>query len=325
MESARQLATVAEIEALKPIPGADRIQLALFKDRAWEVIVDLTYHVGDRGVLFEVDSFLPEEPRYESLRKSSFREIDGLRGFRIKTCKLRGVYSQGFFLKDDQFEHLPTDLGSDCTELLSVLQWPDEPRSEGNKSSFPSWIPKTDAKRVENLGSAYADLCNDAFQWTEKLDGTSFTAFWNGQEFGYCSRNHLLDPAAEVTSCYKDVAIRYNLEEKLKALGPIAIQGEIIGPKIQSNRYQRQSNELYLFGAWDIANQRRVSLDALDLDVPRVPILRVGPLPQRVSELRQAADGPSALSKTAREGFVLWRDGIGPIKVISREFLSKQK
>lgn len=326
MKSTRQLATIAEIESFKPIVGADRIRLALFKDRAWEVIVDLSYNVGDRGILFEVDSFLPVQPRYEVLRKSSFRTTpDGQEGFRIKTFKMRGAYSQGFFLSEDEFEDrsLPTELGADCTELLGILQWPDPVDDQGRKS-FPSFVPKTDAKRIENFSSvAYSTLSEQQFVWTEKLDGTSFTAFWTpDQGVGYCSRNFLLDTADE--SHYKDVVQRYQLEDKLKAIGkPIAIQGEIIGPKIQRNHYARKENELLLFGAWDIATQKRIPLDILQLGIPTVPIVKVGSLPS-IGELRASADGPSLLHKTAREGLVLWREGVEPIKVISREYLSKQ-
>lgn len=101
----RKLATIAQIKSFSPIPGADRIQLAQLVDREWEVIVTKDYQVAQIGVYFEPDSFLPELPEYEDLRARCFKKLDGRGGFRLRTIKMRGVYSQGFFLPMDK---LPT-------------------------------------------------------------------------------------------------------------------------------------------------------------------------------------------------------------------------
>ena len=339
----RALATVAEIAGFRPIDGADRIQLAQLVDRAWEVIVTKDYAVGQRGVYFEPDAFLPEQPQYEMLRARCFRECQGKRGFRLRTIKLRGVYSQGLFLPLDALPvELPAaaalELGRDVTQLLGVEQWPEEEGGGGGESrrTFPSFVPRSNQPRVENLGKRYAELqALGDYLWTEKLDGSSFTAYVRGGEFGYCSRNFLLSageapPTAAKESAYAAVVRRYELEAKLRALGrDVALQGEVIGPRLQGNRYKRTDSELYVFVLWDIAAQRRLPLAALrelGLDLLTVPIVEQRPLPS-IAELRAAADGASQLHRAAlREGLVLYcaADPMQSFKVISRQFLAKQ-
>jgi hypothetical protein len=72
---------------------------------------------------------------------------------------------------------------------------------------------------------------------TEKLDGTSFTAFLREGEFGICSRNPWTDETDEQNVLAR-IAKGLKLEEKLRAarerLGfDLAIQAEVIGPGIQ--------------------------------------------------------------------------------------------
>lgn len=311
----RALATIAQIDALIPIAWADKIQIATFVDRAWEVIVSKDYQVGDLGVYFEPDSFLPELPIYEMLRARCAAKQGGKTGFRLKTMKMRGIFSQGFFMRLDEIGIEPKELHTDLTAELGVELW-QEGELLTNFRPFPSFIPKTDQDRVENLGKKYAQLTGD-YYWTEKLDGCSFTAFFNG-EFGFCSRNYQL---ADEKNHYTDIVQRYDLEKLLRFHGKIAVQGEIIGPKIQGNRYKRSENELYIYSIWDIENKRYLPLDTLPLKT--VPILDVKPLPA-ISDLRKAADGKSQLCDTLREGFVLVSaDRQQSFKVISREFLAR--
>ena len=94
--ASRKLATIETILNLEPIPEADRIETATV--RGWKVVVQKGLHkVGDKVIYCEIDSFLPEKPEYEFLRKGGSYKVlaDGSRGFRLKTIRLRGVTSQG--------------------------------------------------------------------------------------------------------------------------------------------------------------------------------------------------------------------------------------
>ncbi len=78
----RKLVTIRKIVELKSIENADRIELAIVD--GWQCIVKKgEFTVGDYGLYFETDSFLPIDKRFEFLRKSSFRKMgDGSEGFR---------------------------------------------------------------------------------------------------------------------------------------------------------------------------------------------------------------------------------------------------
>jgi hypothetical protein len=53
---------------------------------------------------------------------------------------------------------------------------------------------------------------------------------------------------------------KFNIENELRALNrSLAIQGEIVGPKINGNRMQLTDYDLRVFGMWDIS--RRCYLD----------------------------------------------------------------
>lgn len=94
----RKLATVQQIAELLPIEGADAIEVA--RINGWNVVVKKgDFKVDEMVVFCEVDSFLPIQPEYEFLRKSSYKKMsDGTEGFRIKSIKLKKVLSQGLLI-----------------------------------------------------------------------------------------------------------------------------------------------------------------------------------------------------------------------------------
>lgn len=66
----RKLATIQKIKSLIPIENADKIVLAEFEDIAWRCIVNKDdFKVGDYAVYIEIDAVLPDESKYEFLRK----------------------------------------------------------------------------------------------------------------------------------------------------------------------------------------------------------------------------------------------------------------
>ena len=70
----RKLATIRRIDDIQPIEGADKIELATVG--GWKVVVakDVNHKVGNLVVYCEIDSFLPIEPEFEFLRKSSYKK-----------------------------------------------------------------------------------------------------------------------------------------------------------------------------------------------------------------------------------------------------------
>ena len=105
------------------------------------------------------------------------------------------------------------------------------------------------------------------FYVTEKLDGTSFTAFLRQGEFGICSRNLWMDETDESTVLAR-VAKEVKLEEKLRSarerLGfDLAIQAEVIGPGIQKNKYALPAVTLRVFNVLNVDAYRLLDHGAM--------------------------------------------------------------
>ena len=205
----RQLVSIQTVNAVEPIAGADAIERV--RVLGWWVVAKKgDYRPGDRVVYAEIDSLLPERPEFEFLRASSFRParvdpatgaVEQPGGFRIKTVRLRGQVSQGIcFPLGILPEGAPAEEGSDVTNLLGVVKWePPLPVGMGGriKGAFPGFLPKTDETRVQLLEETLARHRGRTFYATEKLDGTSFTAFVFEGDYGLCSRNLWIDEADE--------------------------------------------------------------------------------------------------------------------------------
>lgn len=322
----RKLASIQTVNAVEPIPNADAIEK--IRVLGWWIVAKKGEHSpGDKLVYCEIDSLLPERPEFEFLRPSSFKpartDPDGTAtipaGFRIKTVKLRGQVSQGIcfplaILPPDA----PTDEGSDVTELLGVRKWePPAPVGMGGKvkGGFPGFLPKTDETRVQVLEGVLRRHAGKMFEVTEKLDGTSFTAFLRQGEFGICSRNLWMDEADD-SNVLARVAKKLKLDEKLRIarerLGhDVAIQAEVIGPGIQKNKYGLKETTLRVFSVLNVDAYRLVDHPSAlamlaEVGLETVPQLGTIVLNHTVDELIALSEGTSALNPLVqREGIVL--------------------
>ena len=226
--------------------------------------------------------------------------------------------------------------GLDLTELLRIVKYepPIPAQLAGDvKGLFPSFVPKTDEERIQNFEKEnQLDVRGEKVYITEKLDGSSFTAYYYNGEFGVCSRN--LELKESDKNALWIVAKRYDLPNKLKFIGKnLAIQGEILGPSIQGNPYKLKDVDVYFFTAYDIDNGCRLSFEGLEtltshLGVKMVPVLEksfVLPTENLVDNMLAMADGKSKLhGETDREGIVVrGLDKTFSFKAISNAFLLK--
>ena len=322
----RKLASIQTVNTAEPIPNADAIE----KVRVlgwWVVVKKGEFKPGDKVVYCEIDALLPERPEFEFLRPSSFKPaqtdasgaVTLAAGFRIKTVKLRGQVSQGICFPLSLLPPgTPTDDDTDVTEAFAVRKW-EPPQTVGMggrvKGSFPGFLPKTDETRVQVLEKVIERHRGLTFYVTEKLDGTSFTAFIREGEFGVCSRNMLLDTTDEASILVR-VANRLGLEERLRALGAargfeVAVQGEVIGPGVQQNKYALPEVTLRVFNVFDVTAYRFLNhADMLaavaEMGLDAVPQLGTVVLNHSVDELVALSEGTSVLNaKAQREGIVL--------------------
>lgn len=334
----RKLATVRRISELRPIGGADRIELALVD--GWQAVVKRGDFVAGEVVIYcEIDAFLPVREEFEFLRKSSFKRMGEQAGFRLRTVKLRGQISQGLILP---LSTLPggvdgqsLEIGSDVTAELGIIKYePPVPACLTGEvvGGYPSTIRKTDEERIQNLAAEYTAYRGLPFYVTEKLDGTSFTAFYDN-ELGVCGRNWQY--ANDDKNSYWQIAEQLQLRDKLARLGRrLAVQGELVGPGIQGNRYKLREQQLFVFNVFDM--DRYGYLEKTDvnevcetLQLQQVPFVHVREVPGTLTEILQIAEGPSQLNpQTEREGLV-WVHGSGTdrisFKTISNRFLAEEK
>lgn len=237
----------------------------------WHCVVKKgEFKIGDKVVYLEIDSIPPaDNPDFDFLKNSKGKIKP------IKTKKIRGVFSQGLIMPlsvlhtNDNIEE-----GTDVTEVLGIEKKEDEiiefykASKAFRKSTFPPFIHKTDETRVQVLQKQLDVAQGKVFVATEKVDGTSFTAFIREGKFGICSRNMEVD--LEVDSPYSAIAKKYKLKEKFERLRELvvdfdfAIQGEIIGVGIQGNKYKETEYECYLFNFFNIDRQKDIGFFADD-------------------------------------------------------------
>jgi RNA ligase (TIGR02306 family) len=321
----RTLASIEQILAVEPIEGADAIEKVQVK--GWWVVVkkDDHFQVGQPCVYFEIDSVLPEtNPIFEFM---------AARHFRIRTIKLRGQISQGLVMPVSILPTIPEmrGVGDDVTEEMGVTLWvPNIPANLSGtvKGNFPSFLHKTDEERVQNLSRVIEDAQGAELYLTEKIDGTSFTCYLWDNQFGVCSRNLELKETEE--NLYWKIARRDLLEEKLRDLHIVhaknfCIQGEIVGPGIQGNKYKLDELQLRVFNLYDINTGAYLDYEdfrelcdrqALNI-VPLIDDKFI--LNHSVQELVEMADGKSLLNPLVlREGIVFRGIQNRPIRGLSR-------
>lgn len=200
-ETTRKLARIVQIAEIRPVPKADRLEIAVVD--GWEVVVQKgLYKVGDIAVYFEIDSSIPmDHPILDSFDKQYLKttkdQITGKDYALIKSIRLRGALSQGLVI---QAQHFPgsvltqSDVGWDVTETLGVLKYitPAEAKlyfaaSEGppvdasntkkllwklrawltkgiivdGLQPFPAGHVRSEEERVQNIPQFYNQLVND--------------------------------------------------------------------------------------------------------------------------------------------------------------------
>lgn len=332
----RKLASVQRIIKLEPVLNSDRLDVATVL--GWKVVVKRgEFKEGDPCVYVEVDSVLPERPEFEFLRD---------RKFKVKTIRLRGQISQGIVFP---LGILPSDLdgsffneGVDVTDVLGIKKYePTVPTclSGVAKGPFPSFIPKTDEIRIQASPGFLERNAGKDFYVTEKLDGTSCSLFIRDGQLSVCSRN--LELVRDEKIAYWKCAFENDLERKLLdaenyVMGRLAVQGEMIGPGVQGNKYGRSKLEFYVFNIYAIDKDEYLDFWVMGnicekFGFNHVPVLVEGSrLPETVDECVSMSTGISRLCARNREGIVIrcmgeeWSDpetGRLSFKVINPEFL----
>lgn len=217
----RELAYVVKVDEIRPIEGADRVEVAIVN--GWHIMVRKDqFKPGDLAVYFEIDSKVPAEEPFMFLEPKHFK---------IKTQKyFKGtVISQGLLMSFEDFgwEKDAYKLGDFLTQKLKVTYAVEEDnarkassadkykkmaqrhgklfshqpfrwlmrrtlgkkilflffgKTSDKKTGWPAWVAKTDEERAENMPWIFDN--KSPFVATEKIDGTSTTFTMKRGKFG---------------------------------------------------------------------------------------------------------------------------------------------
>jgi RNA ligase (TIGR02306 family) len=338
----RKLVTIREIEEIKPIEGADKI--CAYRVGGWWVVDQINkYKVGELAVYFEIDSWVPTTIAPFLSKDRVPREYNGVRGERLRTIKLRGQYSQGLLMNLSLIGEWDIENNEDLAELLNVQKWEAPENSSGNpRGSWPALLKHTDQERAQNLGrDIFVTNKDTCYEVTMKLDGSSMSVYFDGEEAGVCSRKVNLKLDNEGNQ-FIDTERKYEMIKKLKSIGrELAFQGELMGPGIQGNKENLKEKVFFLFDIWDMDNQcylppeERMEMigyftEMFNCMFEHVPLLHWNVTLAdlgitNMEELISFADGPS-INNNLREGLVFKSmDGKFTWKIISNKFLGKEK
>ena len=254
MAKERALAHIEEIAWIKPIDGADNIEL--IGVLGWVLIAKIDeFKVGDKAVFVEIDSKCPaDDERFAFLEKKHYK---------VKTMKLGKFkcFSQGLALPLTLFPELSDrKLGDDVTKELRITYSSEEDRKRksnkvdtnakykamaarhkeffskpiirkimrydigrkilflffGKKKDNPKQFPSWIVKTDENRieNCPFYLESNEEWVQTEKIDGTSCTYAVDRMKFEFVVCSRNVRQADRDQECYHDSNIYWELADK---------------------------------------------------------------------------------------------------------------
>lgn len=350
----RKFATIKRISELRAIPNADCVEFACID--GWRAVVPKnTFTVNEQVLFIETDAALlcVNDQRFAFLRKSCLKQWkngDVLFGecLRVRTIKLAGQISQGLVLKLAEFPEATRS--EDIDAVLQIVHFDELAEDMAAKTgkikqadaagSFPSFVPKTDEERIQNMPEILDAARGYMFEVTLKLDGSSMSVGYspsNNPEDPYfvCSRNLRLKRG---DNTFHKIAAFYNIESKLKQYyddtgEELCLQGELIGPGINGNRGRQKDYSFNVFRVWSISDKKWLETDdwrwlcEKKFSIPTVPRIDCAyrPLKQytTIDELVEFAKEATFNGLTG-EGYVFKSyDGDTHFKVINPLYLLK--
>jgi len=220
--------------------------------------------------------------------------------------------------------------------------------SKKPSGNFPKHIiAESDETRIQCIPKMFTEYANSFFTETEKIEGMSSSfciekkgGFFKKLEFSVSSRTQ--KKLHKDRSNWWKIAEQYNIETVLRELMASypakswAIQGEIVGDKIQGNIYAVSGLDFYAFrlkknqldGSSVLFSPEEGQRILGTFGIKWVPIIgkiRLGDF--TMDTILAHADGKSVLADTMREGsvFVLTSNPSISFKAVSNQYLLKKE
>ena len=180
MENINSVCYVSRINEIKEIPGADNIEQGVIG--GWNCIIKKgEYKVNDLVVVTTTDAVIPKDLS-DSLGVTNYLR----RGQRVRTVKLRGVYSECLIIPLQIPAAAPTMVathtilveGSDCMEILKIFKY-EPPAVQVQLASGKKIKYKQNANfhvyykfpNIKNVKGMFTE--EDTIEITRKLHGTN--------------------------------------------------------------------------------------------------------------------------------------------------------
>jgi RNA ligase (TIGR02306 family) len=273
MENNNSVCYMATINEIKPIVGADNIELAVVG--GWNCITQKgVQNVGDVVIIATTDAVIPETLSDEMGVTSYLRK-----GGRVRTVKLRGTYSECLIIPDKHLHGRATigdwDLqeGSDCMHIFGIVKFEPPVKmvqlSNGKKIRYqtnPNFHVYYKFPNLKNVPDMFTE--EDEVEITRKIHGTNARygivkkirlSFWDNVKdfFGFGNKwnwyefvvgSHNVEKGSDSngfydTNVWYDIEKKYDIKAKLwkyvqlsepDLIGDgITLYGEIYGAGIQ--------------------------------------------------------------------------------------------
>lgn len=269
MENLNSVCFVSKINKITPIEGADKIELAIVQ--GWNCIVKKgEYKQNDLVVIATTDAVIPTNLS-DAMNVTNYLR----KGGRVKTVKLRGVYSECLIIPLSFIPDKYRFEGSDCMELMGIFKYEPPVKmvqlSSGKKirySENPNFLVYYKFPNQKNVPDMFSE--GEYVQITRKIHGTNARygivkktklSFWDKFKsfFKLCDEwinyefvvgSHNVEKGSDSQGFYDrnvwyDIDSKYGIKEKLwsyaKSMGVssigsgVVMYGEIYGPGIQKN------------------------------------------------------------------------------------------
>jgi RNA ligase (TIGR02306 family) len=276
------LAVVGRIIETSDIPGADLIIQASVVCGAsgkWSGVVSKDTKVGDIVTVFLQDAVLPPSDRWGFMERHKWR---------VRMARFKGVPSECIIISGAP--DMPP--GTDLTDALGVTKYEKPIPSDmvGDAvGAFPAFLPKTEEPNFQTVD--FATLMEQPFYVTEKADGSSCTAWCDGDGLHVASRNWELKELTTTgaSNIYWSAARKYKLDELPSGM---AVQFEVVGPGVQKNPMGLTAIEGRLFGAFKCDESgawHRLSVGDFPNLMPLAREIQAKQKPYTADELRELA------------------------------------
>lgn len=354
----RKFATVRKIDNITKIENADRVELCHI-DGWRSVVLKDKFKIGEYVLFIEADAAIMsiDDKRFEFLRKPSYKAIKSgdtvlAECLRVRTVRLAGQISQGIVMKLDDFKadiDLADSLEVSLDDVLDIKHYDELLDSLSHilgkgapieqRGSFPSFVPKTDEERLQNLPEYFEEHKDTEFEVSVKYDGSSMSVGYSptnfpDEPFFVCSRNFMLKTDNDNNFCRvaKKLNLREILEKYYKFDGlELCLQGELVGPKVNGNRDKHKEHNFFVFRIYDITNKRFLTpnkrFDICYLEgIPHVPTIAQGKCFSHMTTIEDFIRQTQLKSKNGNpiEGMVYKSlDGEVSFKVINPDYLLK--